>query len=882
MYALMKRTAAQAKSGSAGSAKKWQRCYKACMSCRNRKMKCDMGPLDDPHGPPCVRCRREHKECILPDNKKRKVDRSMRLSKIENGLAENVDCQAGQNAMKSMDKDVPDGPSNPDMIDPRWKFEIGTMYNALEFLAKAAGSVAKEEQEPKAFQPANELNIGASPYERMNNIISDYMGSVDTSDESFLAPLVRPNGSQQAAVPLIEKLSSMRPKSSKKLTDVEYIGPLKLLSEDEANKLIDVFFLTMHPFFPHIPLQLQDSDELARYPILLCAILTIVARYSSFRELGFHDNDSSNRNIEVHEKLWIYCQRLISQTVWAEASTRSIGTVLAFLLFTEWNPRAIHWKWSDYANNLDLNDISKRDTNDSGAIKQVEGFGGMAAVRRSDRMAWMLTGTAVRLAQDMSFIDTSCKIFVATHIAETHTAINLNQRSILSESLSEVNRSILEREDDIGNENFYLEHILQKDESKERWTNFLQCMSDGRRAKGTGPLTDIERVFLNDEYVLYYVNAHNDSPRKVPSILPFPLKFSEIQRAKIELLRILTIGYESIYYDRQKFKTNLLNNDPRRVLTLLEIISVLIDRWYASYRGLLTPASGKPCDVEMCRNKKAVYDLTEKIDKESLRCEYNYCQLYVYSLALQGDLKHTKLNMSEITKSARYVELAYKAAKEMLDSAERIHALRMLRYMPIRWVTRIMRSVAFIVKCYMTMTRDGMAANPVASTILRLTVIPSEETVDMLQRAAATLREAAPDDLHLGTRYSKILIYLCAEVKMRSQMGDSEEHTQQQQQHQHQSQLNSERTKNQVPPLPLSSESTTNPATWSGRNASSNKTKVDTYSCDPELPFNDPFDWLTASDEMGLEFVDTWTEMIENRYMQDELGNLNGPQGGQT
>lgn len=874
---------------------KWRRIYKACISCRNRKMKCDMGPLDNPHGPPCMRCRRENKQCILPANKKRgNTNRSSELSKIENQLVDDTTKSEVQQDRLLSTRTPPhnSGTENDlDLADPKWKFEIGTMYNVLEFLAKAAGSISKDEHiDMKPLQDKDGLSIRNTPATTIDGVMNNCLRNMDTSEEGFLAPFVIPNDAQSSATPLMKKLSSMRPKYSKRLTDVDYIGPSKSLSEDEAVRLIDIFFLTMHPFFPHIPLQLQDPDELVRYPILLCAILTISSRYNSFGELGFYDDEAHNRNIEIHERLWIYCQRLISQTIWAEASTRSIGTVLAFLLFTEWNPRAIHWKWSDYANNPEWNDAYNRESNGANTSREIESFTGITAVRRSDRMAWMLTGVAVRLAQDMSFIDTSSKVFISTHISEAQTAMSLNQKSILSESLSEIGGEALEQLDGIGNENFYLENILRKDQDRKRWTNFLRNVSEDRRAKGTAPLTEIEREFLNDEYVLYHVNPNNDAPSKSPFTLPFPLNFSHSQRAKIELLRILTIGYESIYYDIVKSKTQLLNSDPKRNLALLEIISVLMEKWHATHKDLLIPLSVRPCSLDMVRNKKAVHELSQQIDRESISCDYNYCQLYIYSLALQNDVKNMGLQMSEIRKSARYVELAYKAAKKILDSAERIHSLKMLRYVPVRWVTRIVRAAAFLVKCYLVLTREGIAANPVAAAILRLTAISSEEVVPIIERAAATLQEAAPDEVHLGMRYSKILMYLCAEVRRRMQMGEHDEEVEQERQHRQQldnnrCQLRAQRHEQQgvQDAQHIMSQSNIPASSYIMLNNSVDPTSgTDPYGqsvTSPDLPFDEPFDWFATDGEIGLDFVDTWTEMIEHRYMQDELGNIDGSRG---
>lgn len=52
-----------------------KRVYQACIPCRRRKVKCDLGSVDNPSDPPCVRCRRESKECYFsPTRRKRKND----------------------------------------------------------------------------------------------------------------------------------------------------------------------------------------------------------------------------------------------------------------------------------------------------------------------------------------------------------------------------------------------------------------------------------------------------------------------------------------------------------------------------------------------------------------------------------------------------------------------------------------------------------------------------------------------------------------------------------------------------------------------------------------------------------------------------------------
>ena len=49
----------------------YQRTYKACISCRQRKAKCELGTGPDglPIGPPCFRCRREQRECQFSEKR---------------------------------------------------------------------------------------------------------------------------------------------------------------------------------------------------------------------------------------------------------------------------------------------------------------------------------------------------------------------------------------------------------------------------------------------------------------------------------------------------------------------------------------------------------------------------------------------------------------------------------------------------------------------------------------------------------------------------------------------------------------------------------------------------------------------------------------------
>jgi hypothetical protein len=53
---------------------KQPRPFQACTQCRSRKLKCIMDPVDGQCAPPCKRCRRESKQCTVPEPKRKRYN----------------------------------------------------------------------------------------------------------------------------------------------------------------------------------------------------------------------------------------------------------------------------------------------------------------------------------------------------------------------------------------------------------------------------------------------------------------------------------------------------------------------------------------------------------------------------------------------------------------------------------------------------------------------------------------------------------------------------------------------------------------------------------------------------------------------------------------
>ncbi|GMM28793.1 Aro80 protein [Martiniozyma asiatica (nom. inval.)] len=931
--------------------KKFKRNYLACLNCRTRKVKCDLGDVENPHPPPCVRCKRERKECVFIDSKRGTkknstvenistsplppvlpkptnssfstkplhlspqlaipqgfsnirgetlnessnnfggsepprypvltsgtsistrshafpqkpppsimptIQQSMSLDESNSGYEDSQSPLPEDQIQKSTPQSLPDNnatmvflahvagkiarPDGRDRIDAKQR--IARLEGSMRPPSRTASSQSvsrsgsevfslqqqqnKDQQKQQQFTPhqqephrQQERPKGTPIQNRHNSYDSEPM--IDSfGHENSMFPVGKDHEGRYT-VPPPKSTLLIRPRPGAKLTDIEYIGPsIKqrnlngymplpiqvgyLLTEKEAERLISLFFATMHPFYPYIPKELQDPDILPGYPMLLCTLLAISARYHSLPDkIGEWDflNDNSNqhtdpfedsnwqhqtrqnkesqslpsyepgeRQLAVHEQLWIYCQRLMSMTVWGESSSRSIGTLLSFLLFTEWNPRAIHFRWSDYANNADDDSLaaSKRNnkppmsnTTGGGVTGGVNGFGqpnlgftggdgdkndeeyaGLSAMKRSEIMSFMLIGTAARLS---FLLNDHPLIFISTHISETHTSIGLHKKSMLQQTLSEV---------DVNDKRF---------------------------------------------------------------------DFTHYQKATIELLQFISLCYETLYGTKPKF----IMLDKYQTLAILDILSPILENWYRKYYKLLKPSNLHCAGLSSSKGENdansqrgpifdsntpdwlyllSVYpklgkDLYTSIERESLILDYYYTKLYLYSLALSGDtsvssnLKNSKkgrnLRLDELARYSRYVELAYKAGKEVLNVILRVRKLKLLKYMPVRWVTRVIKSVSFIVKCYLTLATDIKSSNwsnqndtpmsnsesgtpgrsdsqtpkPISTNdeILKLSVIPVEEIITLLQKTAICLRDSTPDELHLCTRYSTILMYLCSQFK---------------------------------------------------------------------------------------------------------------------
>lgn len=145
-------------------------------------------------------------------------------------------------------------------------------------------------------------------------------------------------------------------------------------------------------------------------PVLCCTILMISSRYHILPGVG-----GASRGFSIHHRLWQHCQHLVTRLIFGQekgskAKTRTICTIEALLLMSEWHPRALHFPPESDGWDSDLilsavvdRDMSTTEDTSTPSSRWIEDV--IEPARRSDRMSWMLLGCALTLAHELAVFE---------------------------------------------------------------------------------------------------------------------------------------------------------------------------------------------------------------------------------------------------------------------------------------------------------------------------------------------------------------------------------------------------------------------------------------------------------------------------------------------
>lgn len=167
---------------------------------------------------------------------------------------------------------------------------------------------------------------------------------------------------------------------------------------------------------------------LTEEPILAIAILSIASRYAKLSGPAH-----ASRPIDIQTVLWTYLRSLVERLLWGQeqfgggfcgggavnlreaktgqitwkGSLRTLGTVEALLLLTEWQPRALHFPPGDDENKLVYGGLASVEEEEGDVeTAHAPAFSHWLEPQwRSDRMSWMLLGLAQSLAFELGVFD---------------------------------------------------------------------------------------------------------------------------------------------------------------------------------------------------------------------------------------------------------------------------------------------------------------------------------------------------------------------------------------------------------------------------------------------------------------------------------------------
>lgn len=447
---------------------------------------------DHPHDPPCVRCRRESKECFFSaTRRKRRQDDEEEFEEIDDYEVRN-----GRKRVRSETQHVPEPisvsangatylsqpltpggsigryeplrrPTTSAGTQPQPNDEEDQKVNNETVATLQAGEVySGHDALNLLFEAAHHRTGSASSMQRPT------LGSTPGSQTNFASPQVntahvrnnsRAAASEAAVDPAISQPMLPDPPNEYAFTEaVRAWTKFRFvragwLTAKEAIAYVDYFYTFLSPLTPIVVPDYRDhamhAKLLKEEPMLVITLLTISARYS--QPSGSTGIGAQSRSYLIHEKLWKYLQGMIDRMIFGQEQfgggfcgagqqpgsdvnplsrkgLRTLGTVESLMLLTEWHPRALHFPPGDDDDELVVPD----DPYETGP--KADMYKGVGDKRidswlepcwRSDRMCWMLLGNAMTLAFEIGvFDDTSEKEFEDANQHLSHATVKAYYR----------------------------------------------------------------------------------------------------------------------------------------------------------------------------------------------------------------------------------------------------------------------------------------------------------------------------------------------------------------------------------------------------------------------------------------------------------------------
>ncbi|KAL4785251.1 hypothetical protein BJX76DRAFT_186739 [Aspergillus varians] len=411
------------------SVRTYQRTYKACIPCRQRKAKCDLGehPDGSPMGPPCAKCRREQRDCVFSESRAwgRKTKRGEPASQEDStSFTPNTRRKVSSNIRSDDDERVfrQRGPPSAN-IDRRTENGIAPHrpYTAEDRQTRqqSASTLDNSMMRTVVSSGNDALNIlfEAAAHSQEAELAEQGMHSENTPGRashriSHQSPLgqvhsvVSPDVLARAIWPVeISHVSN----EVLGIWDACRFVMMGWFTSREAVTLIDLFFKNMSSLSPILTDFYADHrhhrELITCDPVLCCTILMLSSRYHILPGPG-----GESRNFFIHHRLWQHCQQLVTRLMFGQeralkSKLRRIGTIEALLLMSEWHPRSLHFppESDGWDSDIMIQAPQPRDEDELSNNRFLEDI--IEPAKRSDQMSWMLLGAALSLSHELGIYE---------------------------------------------------------------------------------------------------------------------------------------------------------------------------------------------------------------------------------------------------------------------------------------------------------------------------------------------------------------------------------------------------------------------------------------------------------------------------------------------
>ncbi|KAL1953596.1 hypothetical protein VTO42DRAFT_2543 [Malbranchea cinnamomea] len=745
------------------------RAYKACIPCRIRKAKCELGGNAErgiPPGPPCMRCRREQRKCEFTETRawarKKKSDASNAAETAQKGsLTTSSSHDVGvtgpidtsrslhlsasyQQPTSSIGGDVNTSPqpsylltnhsphptpmtnnSNIDRNPSETAVTSVNEFSSVETTSQMCSTPGRLRSPGIVQERKNSSGLANSVMRTVvssgNDALNILFQAAEASNMNDLAtaarsPTVHNSPSIHSGQQLYGDPGSMAsfgtaPTVSECLT-ISTVEPevlrvweacrfvkLGWFTAVQAVTYIDLFFKHMAPLSPIISNFYVDHRNhywlITQEPVLCCTILMISSRYHILPGAG-----GASRAFFIHQSLWQHCQHLIMRVMLGQekgsrAKTRTLGTIEALLLMSEWHPRSLHFPPESDLWDSDLmvappdSNKSSKEATTSASNTWLEEV--IEPARRSDRMSWMLLGSGLTLAHELGVFDADdsrARSLISCPEIDSKT-VDINQRRQRIQQLLYV----------------FINQLASR----------LGCMS------------------LMPQSLNHCVLAPLSSSQRTPASVD---EWSSFITSWIELTKLVKSVTDMAFPSAALTRHQLHSG---RYIGLLDHFRPLLSQWREKY---LDSQSLSP-----------FHDM--------IFIEYQYARVYTNSIGMQAAVERILAesdpeSAGDDIRQANVDEIDYEFIQEVIDGScnllqkvvELSEAGR-LRFSPVRIFIRITSSSIFLIKALGLGVRNSKL----------------QESLDILTRSIHALRSNALDDIHLSSRYATLLEVLVARLR---------------------------------------------------------------------------------------------------------------------